>query len=62
MIKLIGAFYAGVTPYDVLDFEDTFTSLYRAGWFLPLDDIFAEDFWGDFTSPMIEMIRIWWRF
>jgi len=62
MVRLTGAFHAGITPYDVLDFEDTFISLYRAGWFLPLDDIFPEDFWEDFTDPMMEMIRIWYQY
>jgi len=62
MTQMVGAIYAGTSPYDVLDFEDQIaSSFFPVGWFLPLDDLLAPDFWDDFTRPMLEMTEMWDR-
>ena len=62
MTQMVGAIYAGTSPYDVLDFEDEIASSFLpVGWFLPLDDLLTPDFWSDLTRPLREMTDLWNR-
>ncbi len=61
--QLTGAIQAGTTPYDVIDFEDEVASTFsRAGWLLPLNDLFNSKFWADWPKTMIDLTNVWDRY
>ena len=61
--QMTSAIQAGTTPYDVIDFEDEVaTTLSRARWLLPLNDIGTTRFWSDWPKPMIDLTNVWDRF
>lgn len=60
LTQMVSAVQAGTSPYDVLDFEDAVAiSLTRAGWLLPLDELITDEIWKDYTSPLLEMTKVW---
>jgi multiple sugar transport system substrate-binding protein len=61
--QMTSAIQAGTTPYDVIDFEDEVaTTLSRARWLLPLNDLVNTRFWADWPKPMIDLTNVWDRF
>ncbi|HOK32690.1 MAG TPA: extracellular solute-binding protein [Limnochordia bacterium] len=60
--QMTSAIMAGTTPYDVIALEDEcFISMSRAGWLVPLDELFDDEFWTDFPQDMLDMIEVWHR-
>jgi multiple sugar transport system substrate-binding protein len=60
LARLSSAVQAGDTPYDILDFEDELTTtLSKAGYMLPLNDLVAQEVWDDFSSGMKSYTDVW---
>jgi multiple sugar transport system substrate-binding protein len=60
LARLSSAVQAGDTPYDILDFEDELTTtLSKAGYMLPLNDLIAQEVWDDFSSGMKDYTDVW---
>ena len=41
--------------------DECFISMSRAGWLVPLDELFDDEFWTDFPQDMLDMIEVWHR-
>jgi len=60
LTRLASAVQAGISPYDVIDFEDELTTSFsQAGYVIGLDDLLPPDFWDDFPPEMIEYSKTW---
>lgn len=60
LARLSSAVQAGDTPYDILDFEDELTTtLSKAGYMLPLNDLISKDVWDDLSSGMKDYTDVW---
>lgn len=61
--QMTSAIMAGTSPYDVIDIEDEAAiSFSRAGWLLPLNDLFDDVFWADWPQGMLDMVETWSTF
>jgi multiple sugar transport system substrate-binding protein len=60
LARLSSAIQAGDTPYDILDFEDELTTtLSKAGYMLPLNDLISQEVWDDLSSGMKAYTDVW---
>lgn len=60
LTQMAGSVQAGTSPYDLLDFEDSIAmSFSRAGWLAPLDELISQEVSEDFTTPLMEMAKVW---
>ena len=58
--QMTSAVMAGTSPYDVIAVEDeTAISMSRAGWLVPLNDLYDDKFWDDWPEAMLDMIEVW---
>ncbi len=58
--RLTSAIQSGDTPYDILDFEDELTTtLSKAGYMLPLNDLIAQEVWDDLSPAMKAYTDVW---
>lgn len=58
--QMTSAIMAGTTPYDVVALEDeTAIGISRAGWLVPLNDLFDDEFWADWPEAMLDMVDTW---
>ncbi|MGQ9747770.1 MAG: ABC transporter substrate-binding protein [Candidatus Caldatribacteriaceae bacterium] len=61
--QMTSAVMAGTSPYDVIYIEDEAAITFsRAGWLEPLDDLFDEAFWNDWSPDMLQMIEVWYNY
>ena len=60
LTQMAGSIQAGTSPYDLLDFEDSIAmSFSRAGWLAPLNELISQEVLDDFTTPLMEMAKVW---
>ena len=57
--KMLGAYQAGTSPFDIYDDSDEGTQFVNSGFMEPLDDLLPNDFWDDWPPEMMSMVKIW---
>lgn len=57
--KMLGAFQANTSPYDIFDDSDASTQFIGSGFIEPLDDLLPKNFWDDWPKEMMSMVNIW---
>ena len=60
--KMLGAFQANTSPFDIFDDSDEGNQFVRSGFIEPLDHLLPNGFWDDWSKEMMSMVNIWARY